>query len=619
MLKYFLYLVILTFGSVVIIFHWIHEPQHLNLIKKDTVLKMNDSKFPNYQIKNKNNYGENNKFLINNNLAQYSSYIIIDKEYNETRYRIEAFVQFNDNYVKYFGSKENFSCVIKLRREIIEVAANDSPRFYWENDNKKLIFNLNSHKFSTNDLNNILVAVIWKHDFNMSLNIKSFKNRKLKLEYPVILPYSLIKYQKPTIVNTIEPRLKSISFCVHYVYRIPPQFFNWIDLHLSFGVREIIMYDALKNKEVTQLIKNRYGNDKRIMVKPYSMTFEDLCSQTVLFNQFYRNNLSLPKTLKSYLLKSCKKFYDLAFHEKYETRSRHEQLTSNDCFAILKQKHEFIGYYDLDEFVFPRNLDTLKDFYGKKSYYSRESFGSICETMPFAYSRKSSNSDVSKYDYYYNYITDLISNNRNGHLVNQLGSIGFAHGGFLIPNDMEKQFMKDLGSILQNIYNRTNPSSLFPLKIFLGKPTDKRFRSFLIEEDDIEYIEYLYKSYNNFISCVYDKYLNKIDKIDKSLVRYLYYLSEDSERMGKAIHYYKNVKSLWLHYAEESFLVHWAFSASPYHGHFLPHFKDDIAEIFSLDRFNGSIRKLNIDFEYVFYLLNNFTNFCRNHSSIRII
>jgi hypothetical protein len=55
----------------------------------------------------------NNQYIINNNLAQYSAYLIVD----QNSVTIEVFVHLNRKYVNYehFGSKENFTCVLKLK------------------------------------------------------------------------------------------------------------------------------------------------------------------------------------------------------------------------------------------------------------------------------------------------------------------------------------------------------------------------------------------------------------------------------------------------------------------------------------------------------------------------
>ena len=55
------------------------------------------------------------------------------------------------------------------------------------------------------------------------------------------------------------------------------------------------------------------------------------------------------------LLKTnCYEFFKLEFESYDAGRQKHEQITSNDCITMMKSSHEFIAYYDLDEFVFPR-------------------------------------------------------------------------------------------------------------------------------------------------------------------------------------------------------------------------------------------------------------------------
>jgi hypothetical protein len=77
--------------------------------------------------------------------------------------------------------------------------------------------------------------------------------------------------------------------------------------------------------------------------------------------------------------------------------------------------------------------------------------------------------------------------------------------------------------------------------------------------------------------------------------------------MGKSIHYYKNVKSLFVHFAEEMSEDHWSFEPLADHGHFISHFRSTSKK---KKNYTGSVKKLNIDFEYTFYLLKNFSYFC---------
>ena len=221
-------------------------------------------------------------------------------------------------------------------------------------------------------MKNIVVAIIWKHDYN-----KLLKNVTVVKDTRIILPYSLINYQVPSIIYSQIPRLKRISACVHFVYAQTPFLKQFIDLHLSFGVRELRIYDGIDNRTITKYLQSIYGDDDRITVVPYQISFDDLCNESVLLKQFKE----IRQELKEYFINSCNLFYERTFKDKYITRNAHEQLTSNDCFTVLKQKHEFIAYYDLDEFVFPRVLEAAKEF--NKTEYRCENYASICSINPF--------------------------------------------------------------------------------------------------------------------------------------------------------------------------------------------------------------------------------------------
>ena len=563
-------------------------------------------------LKTKTSFTPNMKFVINNNLAQYSSYLIIDQDEKSGKeiYKVEALVHFQYKYVKDFSGKENFICVLKLlsygdRKEelVYELEAFDSPKFYF-NENKKLIYNLDLNLFKSLNasdpyflLQHIIVAIIWKFDFNKSLDINNFLILNDSLN---ILPYSLIKFQIPTIIQSRIPRLKTVGFCVHYIYKIQPQVKQWIDLHLLFGVKEIMIYDAVENRSLTRFVKNIYKDDDRITVNAFDISLNDLCNETILFDQF--EGLNISRKLKDYMKKSCKEVYDLEFRERFHWRGQHEQLTVNDCFTVMKQKYEFIGYYDLDEFVFPRTIENIKYFNIKMNYYTCNSFSRICSNKPFENKFKSY--DVN---FFYNYLQSLIEKNKFGRDLNKLGQISFSHAAYLKPDQFEKQLIYDLGAVIENI--QLNYSSLNAYSIFLSSPPFNEGHRFNILIEDMDYIKYLFKSYNSLVPCVYRSFLKNLTSVNQNLIRYLYYITEGNERMGKAIYYYKNVKSLFVHYAEDVVKDHWSFHAPEFDGNILSHFREDISQIYSLSH-KGTIRKLNIDYEYIFFLLKSYTLFC---------
>jgi hypothetical protein len=272
-------------------------------------------------------YAINNHYVINNNLAQYSAYLIV----NQNNVTIEAFVQYNHKYVNYehFGSKENFTCVLKLQNgegneDFIELETVDSPKFF-KPKNKKLIFNLD-FKLLKSDydektdrdliLKNVVVAIIWKYDYDKLLNSVTVVNNQR-----IVLPYSLIKYQIPSIIYSQIPRLKTVSSCVHYTYANVPYLKQFIDMHLSFGIREIRIYDGVDNRTLTKYLRSLYGGDDRITVMPFHISFDDLCDESVLFKQFKE----IDNELKEYLKNSCKFFMKWNL----KINIQREELTNN--------------------------------------------------------------------------------------------------------------------------------------------------------------------------------------------------------------------------------------------------------------------------------------------------
>ena len=160
------------------------------------------------------------RYLINNNVAQYSTYIIVDRDdASNIEYRIEAYITLNKKYIKDFGEKENFKCLVKLEaiEEVIEIEAIDSIK------NSKMLYkrtfflNLeNFKKYSLKKevlLNSILVAVIYRHDFEVNLDANMNKLDELNLNTSVKLPYSLIKFQKPSVLKNIQTGCTPLLIC----------------------------------------------------------------------------------------------------------------------------------------------------------------------------------------------------------------------------------------------------------------------------------------------------------------------------------------------------------------------------------------------------------------------
>ncbi len=379
-------------------------------------------------------YSKNYEYVINNNVAQYSSYII--EETDDPWYRIEVFAILNDGHRTNYGGKENFKCILTISGNSFELDVIDMPKQFRDKESKKFIFKLYKKELKSGqnvfNLNDSKVAVIWKPDFDHQLEFNELKtlddkNNKKRL----VLSYSLIKYQIPTILKPVEPRLPSISFCVHYVYRLPSQLKKWVDIHLNLGAGEIVIYDSTVNNKVEKFVKFNYGEKSRITVRPYEISINNICSEKILFKQY--KYIDLSNSNKRKLVELCKQMFGNEFRNKYDLRFQHEQVTANDCLTVLQNKYEFIGYHDLDEFIFPRNFKKIQKLYSSYPVAQCNNISTICKFDSF---KQAFNPDDSRNyqegNYLYNYIQYLIEFYGNSRDLTKLRSIYFKHVGYLV-------------------------------------------------------------------------------------------------------------------------------------------------------------------------------------------
>jgi hypothetical protein len=395
---------------------------------------------------------------------------------------------------------------------------------------------------------------------------------------------------------------------------MPNHIINWIENNLLFGFRKIMFYDGTNGGELTKKIRNHFGENNKLVIRPYNMTFDSLCSPSVLFNQFERR-FNLNDKIRKYFSDSCQNLFKKNFKNPFASRSFHEQVTVNDCFTVLKEKYEFIANFDLDEFIFPRNYKNYEDFYEKNATYSCDRLDKICQLKVFSNAFKPEISNGTNKNYFYNYLMEIIQKEKKAkQKISEMGSIYFSDSPFLIPDSQEKNLIENLGSILKVEKELLS----FPYKFNLGfhKLTIEKTprivtHTFRIEKEDYSYVEYLYNNYKTFISCIYNRYLIKSSKINSNLARYLYYTVKPEEGPSKVIYYYKHVNTIFIHrpidFSESAWNVR-----VPYQSAHISHFRYNLTRLFRWNS-TGSIRKLKIDFEYVFFLLQNYTNACDNH------
>ena len=546
----------------------------------------------------KEKYRKSRNYIINNNLAQYSVYL----SQFENKCKIEAYVFFNYKYLKDLYVKENYLCLVKLvnlknyteKEDIIELNATRTYSYYF-GANRRFTFEFSPSDFKSYhvdkrnfNLNQIVVGVIRKDDYNKTLS-ETMLNDQLDWSSiynydKIALPYSFISYQWPIIVDKIKNVSKTVSSCLHFTYgTVAGHLENWIDIHLSFGIAEIVIYDGTSNFELTEKFQNKYKRENRLKIVPYRINQTDLCSR-------------LPKTefakIEELLKKYCLKFHELEFKNFISGRSKHEQITSNDCYTQMSKKHEFITYYDADEFVFPRSFDI--DMEPSFDYDNKTSF---CSKEPFQPKDTGMNGSSM-----YFYIDGLVEKYRDGRDKDKLSSISFDHAAYLVANNESDKLIQDLGSII----NKNNNATQFPIKVVFGDPKNKRGHTFIIEKEDLDHAKRLFKEYKSIFQPD-KKFL--ISKLDSTLQRSLVLITEHQLRWPKCIYYHKNVNALFIHYPTDLLPDTWQLKPNAIDGHFLSHFRKD-SNVFFQSNLESSIKKLKIDLEYLRLYLKKYSSIC---------
>ncbi len=350
---------------------------------------------------------------------------------------------------------------------------------------------------------------------------------------------------------------------------------------------------------MTKIVTENFGKENsRLNVLPYHK-FEILENYVEsLFNGVLTK--TIPTKLKIILLKRQQDIFSRGLF----TSADH--ITLNDCFTNFRLKYEFIAHYDLDELLLPRVFDNNQFFESKKAYTCSKSSSAVCSTNPFKISSVGNN-------HMYEYIKSLIENESNGRNIDKLAAINFRRTLTFKPKEeIEIKLINDLKNIIDN---SQKISIKFPTEVFVQTNHLKKYgHKFIIQKEDIDYIKFLYKTYKHFFSCLENQYLRSINSsFDSSFVRYLFYHQNEQDYKPKKVHYYKNVYSVFTHWAVDFENDTWELMPSPYGGHLVHHYRDKL-EIKNIN-FTEPIRNIGFDFEYTFLMLKNFTNFCFNFKS----
>jgi hypothetical protein len=494
-------------------------------------------------------YYENYVFMLNRNVIQYSSYLISDKSINTLK--IQSIIHVNYQYIS--NSTNIFACKIKsIKTNYTAVFRASEVIELAEPESKKITCKI--QLMENIDLNELVIAVVRKGDFGDSK--PSF-------------PKYMLNFQIPKIINVLKNKIPQVGLCVQFVYNKPEMFESWLKIQNDIGIAEIVLHDSTDDRSL-----NNYVDSKYVEIRPYNINYTDICRKDLL-------NFNDQDSLNIYL-KTCNIFFDREFADKYALRGKHDHMSSNDCYITMSQKYEFVALYDLDEVIYTRSLNSQN----MTLVESCKNSSSICQLKPFSMK-------------IYDYLNKLIENEED---KNKLSAIVFDHAFYLLSYDMEIKLMDNLKNFI------LNGTQKYPSKIFLEYKS-QLVHEFIIEKTDLDYIKNLINLHDT-LSCLYKDSIDNITTINHDLKRFLYYVTELDERFPKSIHYTNNVQAVFTHFPLVATPDSVEFVPNYINGHVLSHYRKEMPDSYE-KVFKGTIRKLNVDFEYSLYLLKNYTNLCK--------
>jgi hypothetical protein len=533
-------------------------------------------------------YFQTNTWIFNNRVFQYSSHLFIQ---NGKPTQIDSIIMTIDE-VKESIVNDSFICLLKSVESGIELYYEITKIYSFKFSNAKRV-KCDIRDDINFEINNIVVAIINKLDFiNGNVDYKIIKNHKI----PFKLPWNMISFQKPRIIYKPVKKIKKVAHCLHYTYNINQidvsRILKWLDYQKSVGIDKIIIYNSDKESSWQNEIYLRFDK-KFVDLRKYYIKYDDICD-VVRLNKFKLEDIS------KYLL--MKKYCEDLFYNKFDdpvddpiNRWKHQKLSCNDCYTSFEHVYEFVSYYDFDEIIYPRK-SNLEVFSTLNIHHTPCNETSVCQLAE----------DYKKSFNLYEFTKDLIKRSYTSkeHFI----SLYFPNAFYLEENDYVKQLMLDMNKVIteNKTFFKNNTKSNNMLIHF--KFTKNHGHIFVITPKDYNHIEMICNTYK-MMSCIYNKFNDRINKnlVHSTFKRYLYFISNDNEQLGKLIHFTDNVYALHTHYP----LFH-----LPNNNRFNLNAKDAVLMHFRSDLIkkakdqNSSITNLKIDLEYYLHLISNFSSIC---------
>jgi hypothetical protein len=510
------------------------------------------------------------KWIINNQVYQYSSYLI---KTNRTA-SIEAIIglrkHFSTNFIK-----SRFRCLVKSLDDHGDLSFTVSEIYNYSIVTKKVICVLRK----TNTLSpTISIAVVNLDDYVNDDDMAVFRADKIK-DNVIQLPKYTIVYQTPVRISKQKKKEPSMAHCVHLAYNINhydiKKILTWMGFQKQFGISKVIIHDANQNSLFHDQLYSTFDRSF-LEIRPYKIEYEAICDQLFL-DHYKRTNLLLYTLLKD----NCEDAYYKFFSNPIANagnRWKHQKINANDCYTHFKYTYELVSLYDFDELIYPRNFVTNSSSITEFSCHHVNGFCKFQQQLTL-----------------YDYVKNVV---RQSGRRTKWSSVYFLNAIYLNLLDYHvENFFKNLKNLTSSKYNvvSAKPESTRIQLLF----TSKNGHYFKILPNDMEHVRNLIRLYDK-LKCVYGNFNGNLKNLDNEFKRFLFVITGGNHRMGKSVHNTDNVDAIFTHYATKTKHGAHSLKVSPNYG-LLSHFR---IEHYTLAlNFETSIQNLAIDYEYYFGLL----------------
>ncbi len=203
----------------------------------------------------------------------------------------------------------------------------------------------------------------------------------------------------------------------------------------------------------------------------------------------------------------------------------------------------------------------------------------------------------------YDYILKIAVESKTVDLKS-INGIDFPYSAYFMPLKYENAIIKAGRKVLIDISAQTlfSKKNKFPIYMHTNNGP-----IFVIKENDVDHLKKIIQLYDS-IPCLKPA-ISDFAHLSKNYRRFLYHITKKTQNYGQVIHFSQNVQMLYSNWAYITTPDTKRIYANHTQGQLISSFTDNLDELYR-NSIEMSIRDLNIDVEYVSYLIKTYANFC---------